>query len=95
MRYTAVYPDGSTEELLSVPNYQFAWQYVYHLAEPKLMPAGTKIIVSGAFDNSAQNPYNPDPNATVRFGEQTYDEMFIGMAMFRYVGETPQNYGTR
>ena len=93
MRYTAVYPDGTSEVLLSVPNYQFAWQYVYDLAEPKPLPAGTRIVVSGSFDNSAYNPFNPDPSKEVRFGEQTYDEMFIGMTMYRVIGESPENYG--
>lgn len=93
MRYTAIYPDGTSEMLLSVPNYQFAWQYVYDLAEPKALPAGTRIVVSGSFDNSAQNPFNPDPSLEVRFGEQTYDEMFIGMTMYRVVGESPGDFG--
>ncbi len=77
-RYEAVYPGGATEVLLNVPNYNFDWQSLYRLAQPKRLPAGTVIRVVGAFDNSAQNPYNPNPAATVRFGEQTDDEMFIG-----------------
>jgi len=91
MKYTAEYPDGNSELLLSVPNYQFAWQYVYDLAEPKLLPAGTRLVVSGVFDNSEQNPFNPDPAIEVRFGEQTYDEMFVGMHMYRVLGESPEN----
>jgi peroxiredoxin len=77
-RFEALYPGGATEVLLNVPQYDFAWQAQYRLMQPKRLPAGTVIRVSGAFDNSAQNPANPDPNATVRFGEQTSDEMFIG-----------------
>ncbi|HEY1109757.1 MAG TPA: putative Ig domain-containing protein, partial [Opitutaceae bacterium] len=77
-RYEAVYPGGATEVLLNVPNYNFDWQSLYRLAQPKRLPAGTVLRVVGAFDNSAQNPYNPHPAATVRFGEQTDDEMFIG-----------------
>ncbi|MEW6160907.1 MAG: hypothetical protein AB1813_26050, partial [Verrucomicrobiota bacterium] len=77
-RYEAIYPDGSRETLLSVPNYRFEWQTLYRFAEPKRMPAGTRLLCIGAFDNSALNPYNPDPTATVTFGEQTFDEMFIG-----------------
>ena len=57
---------------------EFHWQTLYRLAQPKRLPAGTVIRCRGAFDNSAQNPENPDPMQLVRFGEQTDDEMFIG-----------------
>jgi hypothetical protein len=77
-RFEALYPGGGTETLVNVPQYDFAWQSQYRLAEPKRLPAGTVIRVSGSFDNSPQNPANPDPRAMVRFGEQTNDEMFIG-----------------
>ncbi len=78
VRFDALYPDGTSETLLNVPQYDFNWQSMYRLAQPKRLPAGTSIRVRGAFDNSAQNPANPDPKATVVFGEQTSDEMFIG-----------------
>ena len=78
MRFEVVNADGSTETLLNVPAYQFAWQSLYRLAEPKTLTAGTRIRVTGGFDNSSQNPWNPDPTQTVSFGEQTYNEMFIG-----------------
>lgn len=78
MKYTAVYPDKRREILLSVPNYNFDWQHTYRLAEPRKLPRGTRIVVTGAFDNSPLNPYNPDPNAEVHFGDQTWEEMFIG-----------------
>jgi hypothetical protein len=77
-RYEAVYPGGATEVLLSVPKYDFEWQTVYRLAQPKLLPAGTAIRCVGAFDNSALNRDNPDSTVTVSFGEQTHEEMFIG-----------------
>ena len=77
-RYTAVYPDGSREVLLSVPLFDFAWQSVYRLAEPKAMPRGTRIECLAHYDNSADNPNNPEPTAVVRWGEQTWDEMMIG-----------------
>ena len=54
MEFVANYPDGMQEEILSVPNYQFNWQIRHHV-EPKLVPAGTKIVAIGAFDNSSQN----------------------------------------
>ncbi len=77
-RFEATYPDGSTETLLNVPQYDFAWQSGYRLAQPKRLPRGTVIRVNGAFDNSALNPANPNPRSTVTFGEQSNDEMFIG-----------------
>ena len=77
-QFEALYPNGKSEVLLSVPKYDFHWQTLYRLAEPKRLPAGTTIRCRGAFDNSAQNLHNPDPGLTIRFGEQTDDEMFIG-----------------
>lgn len=77
-KFEAMYPNGTSEVLLSVPKYDFHWQTLYRLAQPKRLPAGTIVRCRGAFDNSPQNPDNPDPGVTVRFGEQTDDEMFIG-----------------
>ncbi|MBX3415728.1 MAG: redoxin domain-containing protein [Pirellulales bacterium] len=77
-RYEAEYPDGTRETLLDVPKYDFNWQITYHLAEPKLMPKGTRLRCTAVFDNSSENPNNPDPSKTVNFGEQTWDEMLIG-----------------
>jgi peroxiredoxin/mono/diheme cytochrome c family protein len=77
-QYTAVYPDGKKEVLLSVPAYDFGWQSVYRLAEPKKLPKGTRIDCLARFDNSAKNPANPDPTTTVRWGDQTFEEMMIG-----------------
>ncbi|MBT8147497.1 MAG: redoxin domain-containing protein, partial [Gammaproteobacteria bacterium] len=59
MDFTAVYPDGSEELILSVPNYSFNWQLTHNLEEPLFVPAGTRIVAKGAFDNSSQNPFNP------------------------------------
>jgi len=78
MRFEAVLPDGSVETLLNVPHYDFAWQSMYRLAEPRRYPAGTVMRVTGGFDNSPWNPFNPDPAQRVTFGEQTSEEMFIG-----------------
>lgn len=90
-RVDAAYPDGTTETLLNVPHYDFDWQSGYRLLEPKRLPRGTSLRVVGAFDNSAQNSKNPDPRATVTFGEQTYDEMFIGYINY---AELPANAAT-
>jgi peroxiredoxin len=80
--YEARYPDGRNETLLSVPKYHFNWQSLYSLRTPKSIPAGTEIRVSGAFDNSRSNPANPDPSKEVRYGPQTWDEMFIGYMLY-------------
>lgn len=77
-RFTARYPDGSEEILLDVPRYDFNWQIVYLLKKPKLLPAGTVVKINGYFDNSAENPLNPDPSQTVHWGDQTWDEMMLG-----------------
>ena len=72
------YPDGRQEVLLDVPTYDFNWQTSFVLAEPKLIPKGTKMVCTAHFDNSDENLANPDPSATVRWGEQTWQEMLIG-----------------
>jgi len=77
-RYELVYPDGTEETILDIPRYDFNWQLSYELAEPKEVPAGTTLRATGWFDNSEDNPFNPDPTAEVRFGEQTFEEMLIG-----------------
>jgi peroxiredoxin len=77
--FFAHYPDGGTETLVSVPHYDFGWQTVYRFDEPKLMPRGTVIEVIAHFDNSEANLNNPDPNAAVTWGEQTFEEMMIGL----------------
>ena len=78
MRFEARYPDGRREILLDVPRYEFDWQNLYVLAEPKPMPEGTVIRCEARFDNSAANLNNPDPTRRVTFGEQTEDEMLVG-----------------
>ena len=74
----AVYPGGETETLLSVPKFNFDYQPYYYLETPKLLPRGTRIECLAVYDNSASNPRNPDPSATVTWGPQTWDEMMIG-----------------
>ena len=81
-KFTAHYPDGRTEILLSVPKYDFNWQPLYALDPPKMIPAGTRVLMDMSWDNSAQNPANPDPNSVVHWGDQTWEEMNVGW--FRY-----------
>ncbi len=78
MTYIAHYADGTDETLLSVPKYDFNWQITYQLAQPKLLPKGTKVEVIAHFDNSTANKFNPDPSKDVRWGDQTWEEMMIG-----------------
>ena len=78
MRYDVIYPDGRKETLLSVPKFSFNWQTMYYLKKPVTLPKGTKLIVTAHFDNSEKNKYNPDPKATIRWGDPTYEEMMIG-----------------
>ncbi|MBX9654327.1 redoxin domain-containing protein [bacterium] len=77
-RYEAKYPDGRTEVLLDVPKYDFNWQLWYNLTEPKILPKGTELRCTAYFDNSTNNPSNPDPTKRVTWGEQTWDEMMFG-----------------
>lgn len=87
MKFTAQYPDGSEEILLSVPAYSFNWQLAHELEEPLKVPAGTKIIANGAFDNSSQNTYNPDPNSEITWGEQSWEEMFMGFYSWKNIDQ--------
>lgn len=87
MRFYADYPDGSSEELINIAQFNYAWQMSYTYAEPKYVPAGTKITAVGAFDNSAQNPANPDPERTVPWGQQSWDEMFFGAVQWKNIDQ--------
>ena len=75
--YDIVHDDGSVEVLLRV-NYHFHWQLSYKLAEPRLLKAGTRLRAIAWYDNSRNNPHNPDPERTVTWGDQTSDEMMVG-----------------
>lgn len=77
-RYELQTADGRKEMVLDVPRYDFNWQTSYQLAEPLRVPAGSSMHVVAHYDNSVNNLNNPNPNATVRWGEQTWDEMLIG-----------------
>src|SRR5690606_38067644 len=89
MTFTAHLPDGSTRVLMNVPDYSYNWQPTFELEEPIRLPAGNKVVVSGAFDNSKYNPANPDPSKELTFGLQTWDEMFIGYFSY-YIDDDQQ-----
>jgi hypothetical protein len=76
--YSVQYPTGESEVLLRVPKYDFHWQQTYYPIEPKLLPKGTILIVKAGWDNSANNPNNPDPKAPVKGGLQSWEEMMAG-----------------
>lgn len=86
-QFVAVDTDGQHEILLDVPHYDFNWQNVYELAEPRIMPEGSQLICVGHFDNSAENLVNPDPTIPVRFGEQTWEEMLVGYFEYALVDQ--------
>jgi peroxiredoxin len=87
-RYEIIRPDGQRETLLSVPRWDFNWQNVYRFKEPLKVTKGTKIHAVAHWDNSVNNPLNPDPTKSARFGLQTWEEMMVGF--IAYVYERPE-----
>jgi len=90
--YSVLYPNGSSEVLLRVPKYDFHWQLSYYLKETKQLPKGTTLIVKAGWDNSANNEDNPDPSATVKGGDQSWDEMMAGFMEVAFEPETSQDF---
>lgn len=88
MRFEAHLPDGTVQDLLNIADYNYNWQITYEPVEPIFVPGGTKIHVIGAFDNSPQNPANPDPSLSVGWGQQSWDEMFFGQVYYKYVDQS-------
>src|SRR5579863_544423 len=82
--YRLVFPDGRKETILSVPVYNWHWQLWYNLAEPIALPQGTKIECTAHFDNSPNNPENPDPTKSVIWGQQSWDEMMVGFINLKF-----------
>ena len=77
-KYELVTPDSQRTTILDVPHYNFNWQTYYAFAKPLEVPPGSRIVATAGYDNSKDNPFNPDPSKTVKFGEQTFEEMMIG-----------------
>jgi hypothetical protein len=88
MHFAAHFPDGQVQDLINIANYNYNWQIDYKLEEPVFVPAGTKIVVTAAYDNSSQNKANPDPSRTVPWGDQSWDEMFFGQVYWKYVDQS-------
>lgn len=83
MSARVIYPDGSSEDIINVANYNFAWQPTYRMDEPMVLPAGSRVVVEGLFDNSQYNLGVPDPTVDAVGGLQSWEEMFIGY--FSYI----------
>jgi hypothetical protein len=77
-QYDVIYADGRTDTILKVDKWDLNWQLAYTLAEPLALSAGTRVKVTGWWDNSANNPANPDPSVDVAWGEQSWEEMLVG-----------------
>jgi Ca2+-binding EF-hand superfamily protein/mono/diheme cytochrome c family protein len=77
-KFEVTLPDGKTETLLNIPKYDFNWQLRYDYAMPHFLPRGSTVKITAVYDNSTGNPANPDSTKTVRWGQQTFDEMMIG-----------------
>ena len=80
---------NETTTLLDVPHYDFNWQLFYRLAEPLRLTAGDRLNFTAWFDNSDNNPANPDPTQTVRWGPQTFEEMHLGYIEYYVPGVSP------
>ncbi len=97
-KFVAHYPDGRDETILEVPKYDFNWQTTYRFREEKAVPAGTRIELTMSWDNSADNPNNPDPTETVVYGGPTTSEMMFGFMGYTdaeegYVPESVGGFG--
>jgi len=93
MKAEAIYPDGTREQLINIANYSYNWQISYEFVEPKLLPAGTEVLVTGVFDNSENNLANPDPARSVPWGQQSWDEMFFGAMTWKVVDQSKYQSG--
>ena len=85
MKFTAHYPNGESEVLIDVPEYDFDWQLFYYPDKEVKLPAGTRLDILAHYDNSELNPDNPDPNKDVKFGTQTNDEMMF--TVFEFIAD--------
>lgn len=77
-QYDIIYPDGRDETILKVDNWSLNWQLSYKLEKPLALEPGTRVKATAWWDNSPNNPANPDPKKDVKWGEQSWEEMLIG-----------------
>ena len=78
MKYQVTYPDGSKEVLLDVPKYDYNWQWLYYPTAPIPIPEGSRLDITAVWDNSEDNPANPDPSKEILYRGDTFNEMFVG-----------------
>ena len=78
MTYRIVHADGTSETLLDVPKYDYNWQWLYYPTEPVDLPASSRIEVTAVWDNSEDNPANPDPAREIIYRGDVFNEMFVG-----------------
>jgi mono/diheme cytochrome c family protein len=83
-----ILPDGQRKPVVNLPRYDFNWQRTYDLVEPLLIPAGAKLLATYQYDNSVRNPANPDPNETVIWGDQSWEEMHYTSIYYQWTDET-------
>jgi hypothetical protein len=88
-KYVVFYPDGREETVLTIPKYDFRWQLAYELETPLTLPAGSKLVITAHYDNSANNKFNPAPDKEVYFRDQnqSWDEMFSPFVQYTFDGE--------
>jgi hypothetical protein len=89
--YRIVFPDGKSDTLLKVPAYNWRWQLWYNLPEPITLPKGSKIECTAHYDNSPNNPENPDPTKEVIWGQMNSDEMMVGFFNLVFDAKLPAN----
>jgi hypothetical protein len=89
--YEVIYPDGRTETILSVPNYDFNWQTEYMFKQPLKLPAGARLHATAWYDNSVNNRSNPDPSVDVWWGDQTWEEMMFTGLSYSVAGRAGDN----
>jgi hypothetical protein len=77
-QYDIIYPTGETQTILKVDHWSLNWQLSYKLEKPIQLQPGTKVKATAWWDNSANNPANPDPSKEVKWGEQSWEEMLVG-----------------
>jgi hypothetical protein len=87
-RFDIVYPDGTKKTLINLPRYDFNWQRTYDFVEPVTVPAGAKLVATYLYDNSVRNPANPNPNETVIWGDQSWEEMHYTSIYYEWLDET-------
>ncbi len=93
--YELSFPTDAPRTLLSVPQYDFGWQNTYRLEQPIAVPKGSTLHCVAHFDNSKDNPANPDPKKAVRWGDQTWEEMMIGWVTYSWKDEAKHESESR